>query len=105
MQVEQAESHRLFYEETVTNFGGRSGTCTITLTKLYKDLTKQFFGGKLPQYRVTSSKEVSGPWRGRSTTRNLCATGEVATAQTADFTDATLAPPLKFLLTRPFTVC
>ncbi len=92
MQVEQAESHRLFYEETVTNFVGRSGTCTITLTKLYKDLTKQFFGGKLPQYRVTSSKEVSGPWRGRSTTRNVCATGEVGNGATYRFYIPTVAP-------------
>jgi len=76
------------------SFGGRSGTCTITLTTLYKDLTKQFFGGKLPQYRVTSSKEVSGPWRGRSTTPNLSATWEDPPTQPTDFTYLRL-PPVK----------
>ncbi len=68
-------------------------------------LTLDVYSHVIPEENRPLSELLAEATSGGSTTRNLCATGEVATAQTADFTDATLAPPLKFLLTRPFTVC
>ncbi len=36
----------------------------MSLQKLYADLNRQFFRGKLPRYRATFSKEVIGPFQG-----------------------------------------
>ncbi len=68
-------------------------------------LTLDVYSHVIPEENRHLSERLAEATSGGSTPRNLSATRNDQASKSTDFTGASHAPPLKFLLTRPFTVC